>query len=241
MGAKFLKKGDPQPPPVEAGKLRLYSMLYCPYAQRARLVLAAKGVPFEMVDINLKNKPEWYSKVHPETKVPALEMGSGEVVVESLDISDYLDRKFPEPPLWSADQDKNLHHKQLLETVGKAFPLYRKFFRAITSQELDEAVSSIAAVIQPLENELSKTGSKFFGGARPGMLDYMIWPWAERIEGLRTMHPDVKLPLQDFPRLLAWGAAMKQDPAVKASLMSGEAHASFIKKIVDGSLDYDKL
>ncbi|XP_047099105.1 pyrimidodiazepine synthase-like isoform X2 [Schistocerca piceifrons] len=241
MGVKFLKKGDPQPPPVEAGKLRLYSMLYCPFAQRARLVLAAKGVPFEMVDINLKNKPEWYSAVHPETKVPALEVGGGDVVVESLDVSDYLDRKFPEPPLWSVDQEKNLRHKQLLQTFGKMIPIYMKLLGPNASQAVEDVVYSIAAGIQPFENELAKTGSKYFGGARPGMLDYMIWPWAERMEALRAMHPDVKLPLQDFPRLMAWGAAMKQDPAVRASIMSVEAHAAFIMKYRDGSLDYDKL
>nr|QII57465.1 glutathione-S transferase omega1 [Xenocatantops brachycerus] len=241
MGVKYLKKGDPQPPPVGAGKLRLYSMLYCPFAHRPRLVLAAKGVAFEMVDINLKNKPEWYSLLHPQTKVPALEMGGGEVVVESLDISEYLDRKFPDPPLWSADQEKNRRHKQLLESFGKILPSYMKLLGPNASQLVDEAVSSIAAIIKPFENELAKSGTKFFGGARPGMLDYMVWPWAERAEALRSLHPDAKLPLQDFPRLLAWGAAMKQDPAVKETAMSPEAHAAFIKVYRDGTLDYDKL
>lgn len=41
-------------------------MEYCPFAQRARLVLRAKGVPHDVVNINLINKPEWYFKVHSE-------------------------------------------------------------------------------------------------------------------------------------------------------------------------------
>lgn len=53
-------------PPKDEGKLRLYSMEFCPYAHRARLILRAKGVPHDIVNINLLNKPEWYFKVHPE-------------------------------------------------------------------------------------------------------------------------------------------------------------------------------
>ncbi|XP_049831741.1 pyrimidodiazepine synthase-like [Schistocerca gregaria] len=241
MGIKYLKKGDPQPPPVEAGKLRLYSMLYCPYAQRARLALAAKGVPFEMVDINLKNKPEWYSKVHPEAKVPALEMAGGEVVVESVDISDYLNQKYPEPPLWSTDQDKNLHHKHLLETFGKLQGLFMEAIRAKDSQALEGILPNVAPILQLFEDELEKTGSQFFGGNRPGMLDYMIWPWAERCAAMPALFTGVTFPTEHFPRIMAWGAAMMQDPAVKVSAMSAEAHANFIRKYVDGSLDMDKL
>nr|AHC08062.1 omega glutathione S-transferase [Locusta migratoria] len=241
MGVKFLKKGDPRPPSLEAGRLRLYSNLYCPYAQRARLVLAAKGVPFETTEINLRNKPEWYSAVHPDAKVPALEVAAGEVVVESLDIADYLDRKFPEPKLWSDDQQKNLHHKQLLEAFGKVLPNYVKLLSGNASQPVEEVVSAVAAIIKPLEDELAKTGSTYFGGARPGMLDYMVWPWAERLEGLRALLPDVQLPLNDFPRLMAWGAAMKEDPAVKASAMSLDTHVGFMKMYRQGTLDFDKL
>lgn len=41
-------------------------MEYCPYAQRVRLVLIAKGVPHDIVNINLTNKPQWYFDIHPE-------------------------------------------------------------------------------------------------------------------------------------------------------------------------------
>lgn len=41
-------------------------MKFCPYAQRTRLVLNAKGIPHDVVNINLKDKPEWYFKIHPE-------------------------------------------------------------------------------------------------------------------------------------------------------------------------------
>lgn len=50
------------------GLLRLYSMVYCPFAERPLLILKAKKLPFEIVNINLVRKPEWYFKYHPEGK-----------------------------------------------------------------------------------------------------------------------------------------------------------------------------
>ena len=45
MSLKHLKVGS-EMPPLTKGTLRLYSMVFCPYAQRARLVLAAKNIPY---------------------------------------------------------------------------------------------------------------------------------------------------------------------------------------------------
>jgi glutathione S-transferase len=36
-------------------------MRFCPYAERTMLVLLAKGIPFDVVNINLKKKPEWFT------------------------------------------------------------------------------------------------------------------------------------------------------------------------------------
>lgn len=54
--------GSEQPPKVE-GRVRLYSMKFCPFAHRVRLALSFKKIPYEIVNINLKAKPEWYLNV----------------------------------------------------------------------------------------------------------------------------------------------------------------------------------
>lgn len=41
-------------------------MLFCPFAQRARLILKVKGVPHDIVNIHLQNKPEWLFELNPE-------------------------------------------------------------------------------------------------------------------------------------------------------------------------------
>lgn len=55
-------------PPKKEGLLRLYSMLFCPYAERARIVLKIKNVPHDIVNIDLKNKPEWLFEINSEGK-----------------------------------------------------------------------------------------------------------------------------------------------------------------------------
>lgn len=57
--------GDPIPPKKD-GVMRLYSMRFCPCAQRVRSVLLLKKIPFEVVNINLANKPKWIWDLNPE-------------------------------------------------------------------------------------------------------------------------------------------------------------------------------
>ncbi len=42
--------------------LKLVSHKLCPYVQRAVIALKEKGVPFERIDIDLNNKPDWFLK-----------------------------------------------------------------------------------------------------------------------------------------------------------------------------------
>ena len=52
-------------------KLKLISHKLCPYVQRAVIALTEKGVPFERIDIDLANKPEWFRRVSPLGKPAA--------------------------------------------------------------------------------------------------------------------------------------------------------------------------
>ena len=52
-------RGSPAPK-VDPDKVTVYNMRFCPYAQRTMLTLLAKNIPFDVVNINLKNKPEWF-------------------------------------------------------------------------------------------------------------------------------------------------------------------------------------
>jgi glutathione S-transferase len=52
--------------------LKLVSHKLCPYVQRAVIALAEKNVPFERIDVDLANKPDWFKAVSPLGKTPVL-------------------------------------------------------------------------------------------------------------------------------------------------------------------------
>ncbi len=75
-------------------KLTLISHKLCPYVQRAVIALTEKGVPFERIDIDLANKPEWFLKISPLGKVPVLLVGTAEgeaALFESNVICEYIE------------------------------------------------------------------------------------------------------------------------------------------------------
>src|SRR5579862_1904320 len=75
--------------------LKLISQKLCPYVQRAVIALTEKGVPFERIDIDLANKPDWFLKISPLGKVPVLVVrrddGSEVALFESNVICEYIE------------------------------------------------------------------------------------------------------------------------------------------------------
>jgi len=82
--------------------VKLYTYFRSSAAYRVRIALNLKELPYEMVPIHLtkdggyQRKPEFRS-VNPQMRVPALELSSGDVIVQSLAIIEYLDEIKPEP------------------------------------------------------------------------------------------------------------------------------------------------
>lgn len=58
---------------------------WCPFCERVWLALEHKGVEYDTVLIDLRNKPDWYKSMVPTTLVPAARI-NGELVYESRDI-----------------------------------------------------------------------------------------------------------------------------------------------------------
>lgn len=241
---KHLGKGSQQPALPDDGKLRLYSMRFCPYAHRAHLVLAAKKVPFHVIYINLTEKPEWLTKVSALGKVPALEIVSAKnntTLIESLVICEYLDEKYPGNPLYPKDPLKKALDKILIERFSAVTTAMYKIF--VDGPEKNPgALSEISNGLDIYEKELTERGTAFFNGDKPGMLDYMIWPWCERSDIIPYLVGDrYKLDEQRFANLLKWKSEMAEDPAVKTHYLNGETHSTFLRTRRAGDPQYNIL
>ena len=69
------------------------------YSHRVRIVLAEKGVAVETIDVDLDNKPEDLAALNPYNTLPTLV--DRELVLYEADIMmEYLDERFPHPPLF---------------------------------------------------------------------------------------------------------------------------------------------
>ncbi|XP_072049272.1 glutathione S-transferase omega-1-like [Amphiura filiformis] len=218
---KHLTKGDPCPP-LASGTLRIYSMKFCPYADRTRLVLHAKNIPHETVNVNTWIKPEWFFDKNPSALVPVLEKDD-KIIYESFITSDYLDELYPDQrPLHSKDAYQKANDKMVLQYFNDK--VNGAFWKAAGKRGQDpELKEKFLTEIEKLEEELEQRGTNFFGGAElPGMLDYMIWPFFARLRNHFVLGGN-DLP-DSLPVLQAWKARMLEDPSVKSILLPEKAY-----------------
>ena len=84
--------------------MQLYSYFRSSAAYRARIALALKGIPYDYVPVHLikgEQRAEAYRALNPQALVPALS-DNGRVITQSLAIIEYLDERYPDPPLLPA-------------------------------------------------------------------------------------------------------------------------------------------
>ncbi|XP_066457130.1 glutathione S-transferase omega-1-like [Eleutherodactylus coqui] len=230
---RSLAKGSPAPGPVPEGVIRLYSMRLSPYVRRARLVLIFKGIKHEVVNINLKSKPEWLFEKSPLGLVPFLETHDGKIIYESPIICDYLDEAYPGNKLTPADPYAKAQQKMLLEHFKMVASIMIMILQAKNKNEdITELQSKLFEKFQIFEEELAKKNTLYFGGESISMLDYMIWPWFEWLHLF-----DFTDYLEKTPRIEAWTRLMLQDAAVKETFIEPDVYSGFILLYFQDSID----
>ncbi|OCT69981.1 hypothetical protein XELAEV_18036907mg [Xenopus laevis] len=234
---KSLVKGSPAPGPVPDGSIRAYLMRFCPFAQRAKLVLVAKGIKHEVVFVNTLNKPDWFFEKSPFGLVPAIETSKGQLIYESAIVCDYLDEVFPGKKLTPEDPFQNAQQKMLLEHFSKASSLLFKIVGAKKNNEDTSAIKKefLEKLIQ-FDQIVAKLNTPYIGGSSVSMADYMMWPIFERfgIFGVEDC-------LDKTPHLHQWYQLMLKDPAVQATITKPEVLEGFFKLYLQGnpeSVDY---
>ena len=109
--------------------ITLYDAARCPYCARVRIVLAEKGLPYEPVAIDLSNRPAWLYEKNPTGKVPVLEEDTF-VLPESAVIMEYLEERYPEPPLLPLDPAQRALERLLVfrfdELLGDDYYAFRR-------------------------------------------------------------------------------------------------------------------
>jgi maleylpyruvate isomerase len=103
--------------------VKLYSYFRSSAAYRVRIALNLKGLAYETVPVHLvkegghNRRPE-FRAINPQMRVPALVVPTGDVLIQSLAIIEYLDETHPEPPLLPKDPIARAQARALAEIVA---------------------------------------------------------------------------------------------------------------------------
>ena len=199
--------------------IKLYDFKSSPNCQRVKVVLAEKNLPHEIVPIDLRKqeqKTAEYLKMNPYGKVPVL-TDDATVLYESCIINEYLEEKYPNPPLLPKDPGKKAKARILIDYGMAHFDNpYQKLRMELTKDSkeqsqpiIDGAKKELSKLLQRFEEEL---GDQQYLVGDFSLADADLIPRFTRLEGFGVL-PDPSL-----PRLTKYMERMKALPSIKAIL-----------------------
>jgi glutathione S-transferase len=170
--------------------ITLYDADRCPYCARVRIVLAEKGVEYETVQIDLSDRPAWIYEKNPLGRVPVLEEDAF-VLPESAVINEYLEERYPEPPLWPADPGE----RGLGRLLVFRFDEFSKPYYALRRGD-EGAAERFGVALAGLEALLE--AQPHLSGRSFGLADVAYLPWILRARDRMgvDLHP--------FPAISEW-------------------------------------
>jgi len=98
--------------------MTLFSKPNDPWSHRTRLVLAEKSISIDIVDVEEGNLPEDLLDLNPYNSVPTL-VDRDLVLYDSRVIMEYLDERFPHPPLMPVDPVTRAQFRLALYRIEK--------------------------------------------------------------------------------------------------------------------------
>jgi glutathione S-transferase len=198
--------------------LELYWGSGSPFAWRVMLTLEVKNLPYDSKLLEFskgENKAPEYLRLNPRGKVPTLKDGDF-VLYESLAIMAYLDRKYPDPPLFGrTPEDTGLIWRILAECESYMVSAGDKVVRPIFFGKGLDKVDEIEQAAQTLRGELGTIDerlgrSPWLVGDQISAADIGVFPLVQLL--LRAASKEAARPFklgltplaQNFPNVAAW-------------------------------------
>jgi RNA polymerase-associated protein len=184
--------------------MTLYSGTSCPFSQRCRIVLYEKGMDFQIIDVDLFNKPEDIAVMNPYNQVPVL-VERDLILYESNIINEYIDDRFPHPQLMPADPVMRARARLFL------FRFEQELFNHVGMLECNnqKVADKVRAAVRDNLTQIAPvfTKQKYMLGEEFSMLDVAIAPLLWRLD-----HYGIQLPKQAAP-LMKYAERLFSRPA----------------------------
>jgi len=195
-----------------AASLKLISHKLCPYVQRAVIALTEKGVPFERVDIDLSNKPDWFLALSPLGKTPVLLVGDVPIF-ESAVILEYLEETQPKP-LHPADPLRRAEHRAWIEFGSAVLSDIAGFYAAPDQAAFNAKTSQLGQRIARLEARVA--AAPWFDGENFSLVDAVFGPVFRYFDVFDEI-ADFGI-IADKPTLARWRKSLAARPSVRAAV-----------------------
>ena len=166
-----------------------------------------KGIPYREREVDLARKPDALLLVNPSGGVPVLVEGH-QTVVESLAILEYLDERWPEPPLFPAGVGREVV-KGASERVNAMFAPHLPKIARGTPEERVLALAATRRAMDELDAEVAESGFLLgeFSAADLALASFMA-----------KLPPDWRPAPLGFERLARWERTVMSRPAMRDQL-----------------------
>ncbi|KAK9476754.1 thioredoxin-like protein [Lipomyces japonicus] len=158
--------------------IKLYASRTCPWAARTWIILTQLNVEFEYIEIDLRNKPEWFLRdVNPGGKVPTLKYGD-DYLIESAITTEFVANLFPETNLIPKDPFVSAEARLLTDRFQEfVSPVYREVVFQAKTEAADKLFDAIDKFLPYLKN-----AAPFFNGSdHPLLAEILIAPFVSRL------------------------------------------------------------
>ena len=154
------------------------------YSHRVRMVLCEKGVSVDVVSVDPDDRPDELRQINPYNTLPTL-LDRDLVLYQSTVIMEYLDERFPHPPLLPVYPVARAQSKLLMHRIEKDWSsavdlLMSGSGKDKTRNELRESLAGIAPIFDD---------RKFFMNEEFSLVDCCVAPILWRLPAI-----DISLP-----------------------------------------------
>lgn len=175
--------------------MTLYSGSTDPYSHRCRIVLYEKDMDFEIIDVDMHNKPEEIASISPSGKMPVL-VERDLVLTEANIINEYIDERFPHPQLMPPDPVMRARARLVLFNFENDLYSHVNTLEHSLGKGSDKARQEIRDNLSQLTPILTK--QKYLMNDEFSMLDVAIAPLLWRLEHYGIELPKVAAPVLKY-------------------------------------------